>query len=146
MLFAVFMVCVIDLALSTIVLLLLGTRLRFTSRVLGILFAAACAYGAGWLVGHIWDVAGTPLRAAEVFVFAVTTVVVLVRGPWNPPGQLFFGGYVAAALAYLAFAGGVTVAGGLSLVASIASAFLFVLEAAALFLTASFAFETCDVI
>ena len=146
MLFAVFMVCVIDLALSTIVLLLLGRRVRFTSRILGVLLAAACAYGAGWLVGLLWGVAGAPLRAAEIFVFSVTAVVVLVRGPWNPPGQLFFGGYVAAALAYLAFAGSVTVAGGLSLVASVASAFLFVLEATALFLTASFAFETCDVI
>src|SRR5205823_5187832 len=121
-----------------------GRRLRISSRVLGILLAAAAAYAAGRLAAAIWDLSGSSLLTAEISVFVITLVVVAARPVWNPIGQVFFGGYLAAALGYLVFAAGITVAGGLSIVGSIASAFLFVLEAWALFLTASFAFETCD--
>jgi cellulose synthase/poly-beta-1,6-N-acetylglucosamine synthase-like glycosyltransferase len=146
MLFAVFMVCALELAITLALLLLLGSRVRFSSRIVGMLLGAGAVYAAGWIADRIWTLASAPRLAAEAFVLAVTIVVVLARPVWNPIGQVFFGGYVAAALAYLAFAAGVTVAGGLSLIASVASALLFVLEATALALTASFAFETCDVL
>jgi cellulose synthase/poly-beta-1,6-N-acetylglucosamine synthase-like glycosyltransferase len=145
-LFAVFMVCVIELALATVVLLALGSRIRFSSRILGLLLDAAAVYGAGRLASLIWNLRSSALLGAEIFVFLVTAVVVFVRPVWNPVGEVFFGGYVAAALAYLAFAGWVTIDGGMSVVASIASGFLFLLELTALFLTASFAFEACDVL
>jgi glycosyltransferase involved in cell wall biosynthesis len=145
-LFSVFMVCVLELGLALLLLMLGGARLRISSRLLGVVLAAAVVYGAGRLAGAIWDLSSSSLLAAQIFVFLVALVVVAARPVWNPIGQIFFGGYVAAAFAYLVFAAGVTVAGGLSLIASIASAFLWVLEAWALFLTATFAFETCDVI
>jgi cellulose synthase/poly-beta-1,6-N-acetylglucosamine synthase-like glycosyltransferase len=145
-LFSVFMVCVLELALALLLLVLGGRRLRISSRLLGILLAAAVVYGAGRLAAAIWNLSYSSLLAGQIFVFAVTLIVVAARPVWNAIGQVFFGGYVAAALAYLVFAAGVTVAGGLSIVASLASAFLFVLEAVALFLTATFAFETCDVL
>ena len=146
MLFAVFMVCVLELALATVLLLLLGSRLHFSSRLAGLVLAAAVVYGAGRLGGLIWHLRSSALLGAEIFVFVVTAAVVMIRPVWNAVGQVFFGGYVAAALAYLAFAAWVTVDGGMSAVASFASALLFLLELTALFLTASFAFETCDVL
>jgi cellulose synthase/poly-beta-1,6-N-acetylglucosamine synthase-like glycosyltransferase len=144
-LFGVFMVCVLELGITLLALLLLGARIHFASRIVGVLLAAAVVFAAGRIAVWIWGSSGAFL-AAQILVFAVTVSVVLARPVWNPVGQVFFGGYVAAALAYLAFAGGVTFAGGLSPIASLASAALLVLEATALFLTASFAFETCDVI
>jgi len=140
------MACVLELGLALLLLVLAARWARFSSRLLGILLAAAAVYGAGWLADAIWGASHSSTLAAEIFVFVVTAVVVAVRPVWNPVGQLFFGGYVAAALAYLAFAAGVTLASGFSLIAAIASGLLFVLEAVALFLTATFAFETCDVL
>jgi hypothetical protein len=146
MLFAVFTVCVLELGLCVLLLVCAGTRLRFSSRLIAIALAAGLAYGSGRLAALLWSPPASALRTAELFVFAVTLVVIVLQPVWNPVGQVFFGGYVSAALAYLIFAGGVTVAGGLSPIATVASALLFLLEAWALLLTASFAFETCDVL
>jgi cellulose synthase/poly-beta-1,6-N-acetylglucosamine synthase-like glycosyltransferase len=146
MLFAVFMVCVLELGIALLLLVVAGHRLRFSSRLLGLVLAAAVAYGAGRIAERAWSISSSAVLGAEIFVFVVCAVVVAARPVWSPVGQVFFGAYLAAALAYLAFAAGVTVAGGLSAAASVASAFLFVLESFALFLTASFAFETCDVL
>lgn len=146
MLFAFFMVCVVELGLATVVLLALGSRARFASRIVALLLAGVLVYLAGRIAEAVWSIPSSPLLAAEIFVFLVAAAVVVLRPVWNPIGQVFFAAYVAAALAYLAFAAGVTVADGLSVIASIASALLFLLELAALSLSASFAFETCDVI
>jgi len=59
---------------------------------------------------------------------------------------VFLGSLTAASVTYLAFAGYVTVAGGLSVLGMLASAGLWVAEAAALVIAGSFAFESCDVI
>ena len=146
MLFAFFMVCVVELGLATLLLLTLGDRIRFASRIVAFPLVAGLIYLAGWLAALAWNLAPGPVIGAEVFVFLVTSAVIVVRGVWNLVGQVFFASYVAAALAYLAFAAMVTVADGLSFIASVASALLFVLELSALSLSASFAFETCDVI
>ena len=81
-----------------------------------------------------------------MFCLVVTLVVVALRPVWSPIGQVFMGGFVSAALAYLVFAADITVAGHLSPVGSLASALLFILELIALSLASSFAFETCDVL
>ncbi|HEV8064684.1 MAG TPA: glycosyltransferase, partial [Acidimicrobiales bacterium] len=146
MLFTLFLVCVLELGLATVLLMLLGPRLRFSSPVVGVLLALALTYGSGRLANLIWHVSGGPLVAAEIFEMAVATAVVATRRVWNAIGQVFFASYVTAALTYLLFAAGVTFDDGLSAVASAASALLLVLETSALFLSASFAFETCDVI
>jgi hypothetical protein len=87
-----------------------------------------------------------PVLAAEALLVVVAAVVVAARPLWNPVGQVFLASFAAAALAYLAFAADVTFAGGLSPAGVAASALLLVLEASALLLSGSFAFESCDVL
>jgi cellulose synthase/poly-beta-1,6-N-acetylglucosamine synthase-like glycosyltransferase len=145
-LFGVFLVSALNAGVSLVLLLALGRRVRFASRLAGVVLAGAGVFGAGVLAAYIWHLPAGPVEGSQAYVFAVTALVVLVRPVWNPVGQYFFGAFVAAALAYLGFAADVTVAGGLSVVGSLASAVLFLLEFAALSIAASFAFETCDVI
>ena len=90
-------------------------------------------------------------KAAEKVSIAYTAYVVEDRGPrmkpyWNPIGQLFLGTYLSAAGAYLAFAGYLTVAAGLSVPGRAASVLLLILETLALFISGYFAFEGCDVL
>ncbi len=145
-LFALFMVCVLELGLATLLLVLAGRRLRVSSRLLGLLVGCGLIYAAGRLVVAIWSIGSGPVVAAESLLAAILLVVVALRPEWNPVGQVFFTSFAAAALAYLVFAADVTVAGHLSVVASIASAGLFLLEAGALAIASTFAFETCDVL
>jgi cellulose synthase/poly-beta-1,6-N-acetylglucosamine synthase-like glycosyltransferase len=145
-LFSVFVVCSVALGISTVLLAAIGRRIRASSRLLGALVAAVVYFAAGWVASEVWAVPARPIEAAEVFCFAVTLAVIVLRGVWNPVGQLFMGSFASAALAYLLFAADITVAGHLSLIGSLASALLFVLELIALTLASSFAFETCDVL
>ncbi len=146
MLFGFFLVCSVQLGFASVLLVLGGARVRFASRSAGALLVVLVAFASGQLASYIWSLPSRPVEAAEILLAAIGTGVVVVGRAWNPLGQLFFGSFVAAALAYLAFAADITVAGGLSIIGSVASAALFLLELAALVLAASFAFETCDVI
>jgi cellulose synthase/poly-beta-1,6-N-acetylglucosamine synthase-like glycosyltransferase len=146
MLFSVFLVCSINLGVSALLLVALGSRIRFASRVAGVLLAAAGAFGAGYLAALWWALPAAPVEGSEVFVVVCAVVVASARGAWNPLGQYFFASFVAAALAYLGFAAYVTVASNFSFIGSLASAFLFLLELAALAIAGTFAFETCDVV
>jgi glycosyltransferase involved in cell wall biosynthesis len=146
MLFSFFVVCSVGLALTIFLLALFGERLRIASRVSGVILAAAVYFAAGWIASEVWGLSSGPVDVAEIYCFAVASVVIVLRPMWNAVGQVFMGSVVAAALAYLAFAGDITVAGNLSLIGAAASALLFLLELTALFLSCSFAFETCDVV
>ncbi|HEX4162350.1 MAG TPA: glycosyltransferase, partial [Acidimicrobiales bacterium] len=146
MLFSVFLVCSINLGISALLLVTLGSRLRVASRLAGVLLAAAGAFGAGYLAALWWALPAAPVEASEVFVVICAVVVASARGVWNPLGQYFFASFAAAALAYLGFAAYVTVASHFSFIGSLASALLFLLELAALVIAATFAFETCDVV
>jgi cellulose synthase/poly-beta-1,6-N-acetylglucosamine synthase-like glycosyltransferase len=134
------------LVLSTFFLLLVGRRLRLASPAVSVAVAAAFALVAGEVTAWFWNVSAHYVLAGEVFVLAVVLVVVAARPMWNPAGQLFFASTVAAAVAYLALAGWVTVSGVLSPPAAGASALLWCVEAAAFVITASFTFESCDVV
>src|SRR5665213_3647219 len=146
MLFGFFLVCTIALGLATVLLALAGQRLRAASRISGVLLAAMVYFSAGWIVSEVWGISAGPIDAAEVFCFGVSLVVIVLRPVWNAIGQVFMGTVAAAALAYLIFAGSITVDGNLSALGVAASAILFLLELFALCLSCSFAFETCDVI
>jgi cellulose synthase/poly-beta-1,6-N-acetylglucosamine synthase-like glycosyltransferase len=146
MLFSVFLVCSINLGISALLLVTLGSRLRVASRLAGVLLAAVGAFGAGYLAALWWALPAAPVEASEVFVVICAVVVASARGVWNPLGQYFFASFAAAALAYLGFAAYVTVASNFSFIGSLASALLFLLELAALVIAATFAFETCDVV
>jgi glycosyltransferase involved in cell wall biosynthesis len=146
MLLTLFLTCFVALAAATVLLLAFGDRLRVASRVLGLALGVALAVGAGQAAARLWRLDPRPVLAAEVLLVALTAVVVAARPLWNPVGQVFLASFAAAALAYLAFAATVTFAGGLSPAGVAASALLLVLEASALLLSGSFAFESCDVL
>ncbi|HLX86834.1 MAG TPA: glycosyltransferase [Acidimicrobiales bacterium] len=146
MLFSVFLVCAVDLAVATLVLVTLGRRARFRFRPAALLLGALVAFAAGWLAAEIWDLPAGPVEAAEVLCFVGTTVVVGLQRAWNPVGQLFMGAFASASASYLAFAASVTFAGHLGPLGALSSAVLLVLETSALVLANTFSFETCDVL
>jgi cellulose synthase/poly-beta-1,6-N-acetylglucosamine synthase-like glycosyltransferase len=146
MLLTLFLTCAIALAVSTLLLLAAGRRLRVASRPLGLLVGVGVALAAGELAARIWNLSPNPVLGGEAVVAALTSIVVAARPQWNPVGQAFFGTFLAAILVYLAFALYVTFGTGLSAVAAAASFVLFLMELGALFLASSFAFESLDVI
>lgn len=136
----------ITLALATALLLLAGRHLRFASRIAGLLACAPVCYAAHLIASRLWRLDPGYTFTAAVIVFAACVVVVFRVPYWNPAGQLFLGTYAAAAGSYVAFAGYLTFAAGLSIPGRIASTFLLILETLALFISGYFAFEGCDVL
>jgi hypothetical protein len=145
-LLALFLTCGVSLAVATVLLLAVGQRVRVASRILGLTVGIVLAVAAGEAAARLWRLEPRPVLAAEVLLVVLTVVMVAARPLWNPVGQVFFAGFAAAALAYLAFAAAVTFAGGLSPLGVLASASLLVLETSALLLSGSFTFESCDVL
>jgi len=146
MLLTLFLTCFVSLAAATVLLLAFGDRLRVANRFLGLAVGVVLAVGAGEAAARLWRLDPMPVLAAEALLVVVAALVVAARPLWNPVGQVFLASFAAAALAYLAFAADVTFAGGLSPAGVAASALLLVLEASALLLSGSFAFESCDVL
>ena len=144
MFLSLFLTCVAALAVATVLLVLLGHRMRFASRILGVVCVAAVAVGAGEAAARLWDLPPTYVLAAEGLLLVLGVAVVLLRPVWNPIGQLFFGTLLASILTYLVFGAWYTVAGGLSAVAAIASGLLFGLELLAMLLTGWYAFDSVD--
>jgi len=145
-LLSLFLTCFVSLVLSTGLLIAFGHIVSASSRVLGVLGAAVLAGAAGEAAGWVWRLPSRYVLAGEAVLFALTVAVVLARPRWNPIGQVFYGSFVASALTYLGFAAFTTFFTGLSPLGMAASGLLFVLEFVALFLAASFAFESCDVV
>jgi cellulose synthase/poly-beta-1,6-N-acetylglucosamine synthase-like glycosyltransferase len=143
---ALFLTCVVALAGATLLLLLLGARLHFASRILGIAMSVALAVGAGEVAARLWDLPPRPVLLAEGAIVLLGIVVVLARPVWNPVGQVFYASFLAAALSYLGFAAWYTFAGGLSAIGAVASGLLLVLEIGALTLAAWYTFDGCDVV
>jgi cellulose synthase/poly-beta-1,6-N-acetylglucosamine synthase-like glycosyltransferase len=146
MLFSFFLVCAVALVAVTVLLVLIGSRVRFASRIGGVSLAVAVYFAAGWFAAEVWRLPPAPTEADEVYCLLIAVAIVLVRPEWNPIGQVFMATFAAAASTYLLFALSVTFAGNLSPIGALASLLLFVLEFIALALASSFAFETCDVI
>ena len=146
MLLSEFLVCVVALALATLLLLITGSHVPVSSRIAGLVLAGAVAWGAGSIATRIWGVPAGSVDAAWTVIVACTALLVVLRPRWNPIAQTFAGAAVGSSLTYLSFGVLVTFGYHLSPVASIASGFLLVLEFAALALSASFAFESFDVL
>src|SRR6266508_1199629 len=144
-LLSVFLVCFVALSLTTLLLLIAGHRLRVASRLLGSFCEIVLALGSGEIAASIWRLQTSYVWAGEAFLLFLTLLVVMLRRRWNPLGQVFYGSFLASALAYLAFAIDITFASGLSALSMAASAALLLLFVA-LFLAASFAFESLDVL
>jgi cellulose synthase/poly-beta-1,6-N-acetylglucosamine synthase-like glycosyltransferase len=146
LLLSVLFVCLTALAISSVLLLALGHRLRVGSRLISVVVALLFVLVTGELAARFWLLPSRYVVEGEVYLLAVTVLVVLARPMWNPLAHLFLASTVAAAVAYLALAGWVTVAGGLSVLGILASALLFLLETAAFVIAVSFSFESCDVV
>jgi cellulose synthase/poly-beta-1,6-N-acetylglucosamine synthase-like glycosyltransferase len=146
MLLSLFLTCVVSLGINTLLLLTLGHRLRFSSRLVGLLLALITTIAAGEIAAAAWRLRPGHVEAAEVVLFVFSVVVIALRGVWNPIGQVFFGSLLASVLTYLAFAGLITFGGGLSWIGELASTLLLILEIFALTLGVWFSFETLDVV
>jgi cellulose synthase/poly-beta-1,6-N-acetylglucosamine synthase-like glycosyltransferase len=141
---SLFLTCVVALAVTTALLLVSGHRGRHASRILGLVLVIAIAVLAGEATSFLFELPPSYVLASEGILVGFGFVVVALRPQWNPIGQVFYGTLLASAVTYVSFAGWYTVFGGLSLIGSVASGLLFVLELLALTLTAWYAFDTCD--
>src|SRR5436190_4751284 len=146
MLLAVFAVCVGALTASTLLLLTIGRLVPFASRIVSALIGVGFVLAAGEVAAWLCRLAPEPVWQAEVLLALTIGCVVILRPRWNPVAHLFAGSAIAASLAYLAFGLMVTFGGYLTVAGAIASGLLLVLEIVALSLSASFAFESLDVI
>ena len=146
MLYAFFLTCCVCLGISAVLLIFLGGRLHFASRILGGALAVGVVVASGEIASKVWGLPKGPVDGAEAFLVCVAIGVIVIRPAWNPIGQLFFASFVGASLAYLVFALGVTFVGHLSAIGEVASFLLLLLESFALLVAGSFAFETCDVV
>ncbi|MFN2543049.1 MAG: glycosyltransferase, partial [Actinomycetota bacterium] len=146
MLLSIFLTCLIAVAITTALLLLLGHRLHFSSRIVGVILAAAVAVGAGEAAADLWSLPSSYVQAGEVLVVAFAILIVALRPVWNPIAQVFYGCLLASVVMYLSFAGFITFASGLSPIGEAASALLLLMEVFALVLSCSFAFEGIDVL
>jgi len=140
------LVCVIALATATVVLLAVGVRVRVAAALVGPVLAALVSAFAGVVATRLWSVPVESIWDAGTVLTASALVISLARPRWNPVAQAFAGIAIGSSLVYLAFGAIVTFASGLSAIASIASGLLLILEAAALTLSDSFAFESVDVL
>lgn len=145
MLLSITLTCVVGLGIATLLLMTLGHRVRFSSRVAGLGLGALVILASGELASILWGLPTLFTLQGELAMAAGIATLVWLRPRWNPIGQVFFGTLVTASVSYLAFAGYVTVAAGLSASGVAASAGLLVLELAALTIASSYAFESCDV-
>jgi hypothetical protein len=132
------------LVVATVLLIAIGHRLRFSSRVVGLLLAAVVLFGGADLLTRWLDLVPRYALTGAAVGFVVTAGVVLTLPYWNPVGQLFLGAFFTGAGTYLLLAAYLTVAGGLSVAGRVASAILFVLELLALLVAGYFAFEGMD--
>jgi cellulose synthase/poly-beta-1,6-N-acetylglucosamine synthase-like glycosyltransferase len=132
------------LVVATVLLLAVGHRVRFSSRIVGLLVAALVTFGAADLLTRWLDLVPRYALVGAAAGFVVTVAVVLALPYWNPVGQLFLGAFLTGAATYLAVAAYLTAAPGLSVAGRLASAILFVLELLALLVAGYFAFEGMD--
>jgi len=144
MLLALFLVCLVALVLGTVLLLALALPARFTSPVTALALLAATTFVAGYTASRVWSLRARDVRLAEALLLVAGALVIAVARRWNPIGQVFYGTFLASAVAYLLFGAATTFGPGLSPIARVASFGLLLLELAALALAATYTCESCD--
>lgn len=145
MLLSLVLTCLCTLLLATVLLLTLGHRVRVASVWLSLAAVALIVLAGGEIAGRVLRLPTEHVLKAQATLLTVGVAVAFLRRRWNPVGTTFLAVLLTSSLAYVALAAWVTVAGGLSPAAAVASGLVLVLEILALLLAASFAFETCDV-
>ncbi len=141
-----FLVCALALGAATVLLLSTGHRVRFASRLVGLLLGAVLVLAAGEAAAWLWQLPADYIEVGEALLFAALVIVVFARRMWNPIGQVFFATFLAAITTYLVAALVYTFASGLGPLGMLAASLLFVFELVALVLSSTFAFESVDVI
>lgn len=136
-------VCVV---VATLLLVVAGHRVQRASRAISIVMVVCTAVISGEIAAAIWRLPTLHVLAGDAWVVAASLPFIVGLRRWNPVGHAAFSAYVAAAVAYLAFAGQITFAGGLGPLAVGGSTLLLLMEIAALGITCFFAFEACDVL
>jgi cellulose synthase/poly-beta-1,6-N-acetylglucosamine synthase-like glycosyltransferase len=145
-LLSAFLVCVVALATVTVLLLVFGVRVPVAVPLVGPALVGAIAWCAGLVADRIWNVPPVAAWDAGVVLVACALVISIARPRWNPIAHAFAGIAIGSSLVYLTFGTLVTFASGLSPIASVASWLLLILEGTALAVSASFAFESFDVL
>jgi cellulose synthase/poly-beta-1,6-N-acetylglucosamine synthase-like glycosyltransferase len=136
--------CVVALAISTLALICFGSRFHVAFRPLGLLAVLALVFGSGQVTAAIWRLPSPYILQAEILLAVAGFIVVMARPAWNLFGQIFMGSIIASAIAYLLFAGSLTFGDHLSIVGTVASALLLLLEIAALTISGYYTFESLD--
>jgi len=139
-LYDLFIVCFVQLILSTILILSparsLGTRFRWTgSRVTEVLVAAAGVAAisalACFLTAELWNLPAFGLETAAYLLAIFSIVVIILRPDFTVVGQVFYASYAAAGLTFLAFAALVATAAASSIFEVLTSSLLILLDLAA---------------
>jgi hypothetical protein len=131
---------------STACVVAFGQRWRRTGFVRALATAGLGTVTVGELVARGLGLPSGQVLVAEAVLVAAALAVWWLRWPWNPLGVWFFANLVVTEVAYVGYAGWLTVFGGLEPVGAALSGVLLVLETAGLLLAATFAFEICDVV
>jgi hypothetical protein len=142
MFLSLFVTCAVSLGIATVFLLAFGHRLRFSSRIVGLIFTTLVVAGAGEAASALVKIPSSYIETAQIVLLFICWVVVFARPRWNAFGQAFYGSLLAAALTYVAFACYMTFFTRLSGAAMVASTALLLLEAFALTL----AVQACRVL
>jgi cellulose synthase/poly-beta-1,6-N-acetylglucosamine synthase-like glycosyltransferase len=139
-LYDLFILCFVQLVVSTVLVLSparrLGTRFRWmgsriTEVLLGALGAAAVAAFSVFLAAELWGLAAGGLEVAAYVLTIFSVVVIILRPDCNVIGQVFYASYAAAGFVFLAFAALVAEAATRSFVEALTSSMLIVLDLAA---------------
>src|SRR5438128_7456453 len=104
MILSLFLTSFVALIVATVLLLVFGSHLRRTSRILGILLTSVMAVASGEIAARLWNLEPRPVLIAEASLLVFGIVVAFARPVWNPIGQTFYASFLAAALSYLGFA------------------------------------------
>jgi cellulose synthase/poly-beta-1,6-N-acetylglucosamine synthase-like glycosyltransferase len=131
---------------ATVLLITLGNRVRFASRIVGIFLGVGLVLGAGELVARVWALPPSNILWAQGLLLSAIVFAALTRPAWNPLGQVFFGSFLTAAGTYIFFAVAITFGSGLSPLGFVVSLFLLMLEVFALSLSGYFVFEGCEIV
>lgn len=141
-----FLLSAIWLILALVLALAIGTRLRRSSFLSSLLYLAILV-GIGDLGARV--VLGEPpeiVATGSIIVLIAALPLILLLRDWNAPGQGLLLFSMTSIAAYLSYAFVITAFGPLSLAAFLFSFFLLCLEAVALCLSLTFAFEVLDVL
>ncbi|MGH2718829.1 MAG: glycosyltransferase, partial [Actinomycetota bacterium] len=144
MLLAWTLTCLVALGLCTVALLLFGSHLHFSSRIVGFICLLIVIVGSGQVTAAIWKPPTTYILQAEVLLAVVGVIVIALRPVWNPAGHIFFACFIGAALAFLVFVTSLTFTSHLGLFGLVASLVLLLLEILALTISTYFTFESLD--